>query len=884
MKTNPFRYFVLSPLCYESEQARGPLFFLRFATKASKLVVPCYFVTLLLCYLVALPSLAQGTVDDYNRAYSLQMKFSAQNVYHWAQNVRWVDSTHVFHYSVQTPEGQRFILFDVDKNSKQEFASDKELNDALAAIRPPQQDRPRRFGPPPTGGSRRGASPFRQPQRHWMEVDEEQDQRLVTSPDGKWEAWVEGYNLIVHEVGRPYSEKHQLTHDGTIGHYYSNRIYWSPDSRKLFVCKRKSVEKRYAYYVESSPQDQLQPILHTQEYAKPGDELPQYTPYIFNLSLTPASTAEGSATPQSPETRNSDAHKLETQKLETRNFSLSSQKTPLPSREGLGVGLQYSLDWFQWTPDSRYVTMEYNQRGHKLYQLLAMDAETGQLTTLIEERSDKFVNYNRIWRRWLKDGRLLWTSERDNWNHLYLYGPKASKKSKKQRAKASLSSLPTGEGRGGAPLEGRGGASPFEGWGGALITRGPWCVREVLHVDEDAELIYFTASGVHPDEDPYNIHYFTIRFDGTDMRELTPEPGNHRAVFSSDRQYLVDTYSTPSQAPVTTLRSVEAQVSHAAAQKNNSLSSLHSPLSSQNLSTLNAPLDAKRRFRSEAEKELSTLLESSDLSKLQDLGWQAPEVFVAPGRDGKTPMWGIIQRPTNFDPSKKYPVIEYIYAGPGDSYTPKSFQPFNWNMTPLAELGFIVVQLDGMGTSWRGKEFEEVCYKNLKDAGFPDRKAWIRAAAQKYPYMDADNVGIFGASAGGQESTTAVLLHGDFYKAAYSSCGCHDNRMDKIWWNEQWMGYPVDSSYIECSNVYHASKLERPLMLVVGELDDNVDPASTMQVADALIRAGKDFELVVLPGVHHTMGERYGEHKRYDFFVRNLLHVEPPKWNEVKTQ
>ena len=842
MKTNPFRYFVLSPLCYESEQARGPLFFLRFATKASMLVVLCYFV--------ALPSLAQGTVDDYNRAYSLQTKFSAQNVYHWAQNVRWVDSTHVFHYSVQTPEGQRFILFDVDKNSKQEFASDKELNDALAAIRPPQQDRPRRFGPPSMGGGRGGRTPFRQPQRHWMEVDEEQDQRLVTSPDGKWEAWVEGYNLIVHEVGRPYSEKHQLTHDGTIGHYYSNRIYWSPDSRKLFVCKRKSVEKRYAYYVESSPQDQLQPILHTQEYAKPGDELPQYTPYIFNLSLTPTSTAEGSATPQSPETRNSDAHKLETQKLETRNFSLSSQKLETQKLETRNFSLstlsnQYSLDWFQWTPDSRYVTMEYNQRGHKLYQLLAMDAETGQLTTLIEERSDKFVNYNRIWRRWLKDGRLLWTSERDNWNHLYLYSnlcrdgvhsPSASgKRGKKSRNQTLL------------PL----------GSGGFQITRGPWCVREVLHVDEDAELIYFTASGVHPDEDPYNIHYFTIRFDGTDMCELTPEPGNHRAVFSSDRQYLVDTYSTPSQAPVTTLRKLSARPAGALSERSGER-------------TLNS--------------QLSTLLESSDLSKLQDLGWQAPEVFVAPGRDGKTPMWGIIQRPTNFDPSKKYPVIEYIYAGPGDSYTPKSFQPFNWNMTPLAELGFIVVQLDGMGTSWRGKEFEEVCYKNLKDAGFPDRKAWIRAAAQKYPYMDADNVGIFGASAGGQESTTAVLLHGDFYKAAYSSCGCHDNRMDKIWWNEQWMGYPVDSSYIECSNVYHASKLERPLMLVVGELDDNVDPASTMQVADALIRAGKDFELVVLPGVHHTMGERYGEHKRYDFFVRNLLHVEPPKWNEVKTQ
>ena len=816
MKTNQFHHIVTLPQR-------------NFVT-----LLPCYFVTLLLCSFVsASPCFAQGTVDDYNRAYSLYAKFNAQNVYHWAQNVRWIDSTHVFHYSVQTPEGQRFIVFDADENSKQEYTSEKEMNEALAAIRPASKERQHRFGPPPTGGGQRGTTPFRQPQRHWMEVDEEQEQRLVTSPDGKLEAWIEGYNVIVHQVGRPYSEKFQLTQDGTIGHYYSNRILWSPDSRKIFVCKRKAVEKRYAYYVESSPQDQLQPILHKQEYAKPGDDLPQFTPYIFNLNPSPSPKVEGSDTPQNLETRNSETRTL---------LNPSHPLTPLPSREGLGVGLQYSLDWFQWTPDSRYVTMEYNQRGHKLYQLLAMDAETGKLTSLVEERSEKFVNYNRIWRRWLSDGRLLWTSERDNWNHLYLYGSKASKKSKKQRAKASLSPLPTGEGRGGA--------SPFEGWGGAPITRGSWCVRDILHVDEANEVIYFTASGVHPDEDPYNIHYFTVRFDGSDFQELTPEPGNHRAQFSFDRQYLVDTYSAPDKAPVTVLHAIN---------------SVPSP-------------------SGEGRGEASTLIETSDLSRILANGWQAPEVFVAPGRDGTTPMWGIIQRPTNFDPSKKYPVIEYIYAGPGDAYTPKSFNPYNWNMTSLAELGFIVVQLDGMGTSWRGKAFEEVCYKNLKDAGFPDRKAWIRAAAAKYPYMDADNVGIFGASAGGQESTTAVLLHGDFYKAAYSSCGCHDNRMDKIWWNEQWMGYPVDSSYVECSNVYHASKLERPLMLVVGELDDNVDPASTMQVADALIRAGKDFELVVLPGVHHTMGERFGEHKRYDFFVRHLLGVEPPKWSEVKTE
>jgi dipeptidyl aminopeptidase/acylaminoacyl peptidase len=245
-------------------------------------------------------------------------------------------------------------------------------------------------------------------------------------------------------------------------------------------------------------------------------------------------------------------------------------------------------------------------------------------------------------------------------------------------------------------------------------------------------------------------------------------------------------------------------------------------------------------------------------------------------------MWGLIQRPSNFDPSKKYPIIEYIYSGPGDQYVPKTFTPWLYYLQNMAELGFIVVQVDGMTTSFRTREFEEVCYKNLKDAGLPDRIAWIKAAAEKYPYMDIDRVGIYGCSAGGQNALAAVLWHGDFYKAAYAACGCHDNRMDKIWWNEQWMGYPVDSSYVECSNVENAYRLERPLMLVVGELDDNVDPASTMQVVNALEKAGKDFELVVIPGAHHTMGESYGDHKRYDFFVRHLLGVEPPKWNELK--
>lgn len=701
-----------------------------------------------LCLLLASisPLHAQGTLDDYNRAYSLSAAFSSSKVYHWAHDVAWKDSTTLYHYYIDTPEGRRYVVGDAtDESATSVYQTEQEMNEALG-IKPRQRHKPR-FG--------------RQHEPHWMEVDEEDKAFPVVSPDGKTEAYIEGHNVVLHEVGKPYTEKRVLSQDGTIGEYYSNRILWSPDSRYIFVCKRQPVEKRYVYYVESSPSDQLQPLLHKQEYAKPGDKLPQKTPVIF------------------------DTHT---------GVRMEASKELCAD--------QYDLGNFRWLPDSREVTMEYNQRGHKVYRILAMSVSDGSMRTVVEETSPTFVNYTRYFRHDYEDGsKLLWMSERDNWNHLYLYDVKGARVIRQ-------------------------------------VTKGDWCVRQVVRVDEEAGYVYFSASGVNKDEDPYLVHYYRIGLDGKGMVCLTPAEGEHSARFSSDFRYMVDTYSMVDKAPVTELRTTDGK--------------------------------------------LLRTLETADISALLSAGWRAPEPFVAKGRDGKTDIWGIIQRPVNFDPNRNYPVIEYIYAGPGSAYTPKSFIPYNWNMTALAELGFIVVQLDGMGTSWRGKKFEEVCHKNLKDAGFPDRRLWIEAAARKYPYMDAGNVGIFGASAGGQESTTAVLLHGDFYKAAYSSCGCHDNRMDKIWWNEQWMGYPVDSAYVECSNVYNAHKLEGALMLVVGELDDNVDPASTYQVADALIKAGKDFELVVLPGVHHTMGEQFGEHKRFDFFVKNLLHVLPPHWNDIK--
>ena len=255
-------------------------------------------------------------------------------------------------------------------------------------------------------------------------------------------------------------------------------------------------------------------------------------------------------------------------------------------------------------------------------------------------------------------------------------------------------------------------------------------------------------------------------------------------------------------------------------------------------------------------------------------------MFVAKGRDGVTDIWGVIFRPTNFDANRTYPVIENIYAGPHDSFVPKSFQEYN-GMREIAELGFIVVQIDGMGTSNRSKAFHDVAWMNLKDAGFPDRILWHQAVAAQYPWYDVDRVGIYGTSAGGQSSLGGLLFHPDFYDVAVSAVGCHDNRMDKIWWNEQWMGWPLGPHYEASSNVVHAHRLTGRLFLAVGEMDTNVDPASTMQVVDALVRAGKSFELLVVPNGGHGALGRNGARKRIDFFVKSLMGLDPPDWNRI---
>ena len=367
------------------------------------------------------------------------------------------------------------------------------------------------------------------------------------------------------------------------------------------------------------------------------------------------------------------------------------------------------------------------------------------------------------------------------------------------------------------------------------VTKGEWVLRQVDYVDETNRVVYFTASGFNKGEDPYNLHYCRINLDGTGFTDMTPENGNHRVTFSADRSYFTDVYSRPDLPPVSQLKRT-SDVSVVAG------------------------------------------LQRCDVSALQAESWQMPEVFCAKGRDGQTDIWGNIYRPMHFDASKSYPVVEFIYAGPHDSHVDKDFKPAHHLVSKLVELGFIVVSIDGMGTSNRSKAFHDVCWKNLKDAGFPDRIAWMKAAGAKYKYMDLNRVGIYGWSAGGQNAMAALLFHNDFYKVAVALCGCHDNRMDKIWWNEQWMGYPIDVSYSTSSNVDNAYRLKGKLLLINGELDDNVDPASTLQVVSALMKANKNFEQLYLPGKTHSLGGPFEMHKMHDFFVKNLLGQEPPEW------
>jgi len=481
---------------------------------------------------------------------------------------------------------------------------------------------------------------------------------------------------------------------------------------------------------------------------------------------------------------------------------------------------RFEAEWrtprVHWSRDGRRFRYQQVDRGHQRLRVIEVDARTGNTRNLIDERSKTF-----IWTEHTDELRLelvnyltrsddiLYVSEQDGWRHLYLVDGAPN----------------SGSARTGADADNQQAGQESSARRLRQITQGEWVVRGIQKIDEEARQIWFTASGRNPGQDPYFLHYYRVNFDGSGLVALTEGNGNHSIEFSPDRKFIIDTYSRPDAPPINELRRG-------------------------------------------ADGRLVCKLEEADITELKAADWQPPEVITAKGRDGRTDIWGLIYRPKNFDPSKKYPVIEDIYAGPHGSFVPKNFGGPRYQR--LTDAGFVVAKVDGMGTANRSKAFHDVCWQNLRDAGFPDRIRWHQAIAAKYPWYDITRVGIYGTSAGGQSAAGAVLFHPEFYRAAVANCGCHDNRLDKASWNEQWMGYPVGPPYAECSNIENAAKLQGALFLVVGELDKNVPPESTMRFVDALVRAGKDFDLLVIPNGGHSAGGEYYQRRMRDFFVRHL--------------
>jgi len=365
------------------------------------------------------------------------------------------------------------------------------------------------------------------------------------------------------------------------------------------------------------------------------------------------------------------------------------------------------------------------------------------------------------------------------------------------------------------------------------ITKGDWVVERLVKVDEKNRVIFFSANGREPGN-PYFGHLYKIGFDGKGLTLLTPEPGNHQAALSPSGRFIIDTYSQPDVPPVTVVRNLNG--------------------------------------------DLVTVVEKTDVSRLTATGWKPPIPVSVKAHDGKTDIYGLVFTPVHMDPNIKYPVIDYIYPGPqGGSVGSWSFSASRSDHQSLAELGFIVVVIEGTSNPYRSKSFHDMSYGNMADNTIPDQIAAIRQLSTRYP-IDTNRVGIWGHSGGGFATATAMFRYPDFFKVGISESGNHDNRNYEDDWGERYDGLMGNADYEAQANQNYAKNLKGKLMLAHGMMDNNVPPSNTMLVVEALEKANKSFDLVIFPNSPHGYGPYapYMMRRRWDYFVRNLLGAEPP--------
>lgn len=469
-------------------------------------------------------------------------------------------------------------------------------------------------------------------------------------------------------------------------------------------------------------------------------------------------------------------------------------------------------DDVEWSPDDSHLVFVSTSRDHKQEWVREADTATGDVREVMGETTAKFYesgNGKINWHYLAKSNEILWFSERDDWGNLYFYDF-ATGKLKNQ------------------------------------VTHGPGNVTQVLHVDEGTKTVYFVGVGKEPGRDPYFQHFYSIHFDGTGQRLLTPENADHAIKVSPDGRYFVDTWSTPTEPQTTVVRSSDGK----------------------------------------------TVMEvgKQDISKLLAYGWVAPTPITVKARDGKTELYGMMFKPTHFDPSKKYPIVNHVYPGPQTgSCGSREFMAAHGDSQALAELGFVVVCIDGMGTPWRSKTFHEAYFGNLGDNTIPDQVSGMKDLAAQYPFIDLDRVGIYGHSGGGNATAAAMFHYPAFFKVGIAESGNHDQRDYEDDWAEKWSGLEAKqpdgtSNYDSQANQNAVKNLKGHLLLAHGTMDDNVPPSNTLLVVDALIKANKDFDLLLIPNVPHGYGpaSQYMTRRRWDYFVRYLAGDVPPSEYEMK--
>ncbi len=606
----------------------------------------------------------------------------------------------------------------------------------------------------------------------------------VLSPDGRFAAFIRDFNLWVRDM--PSGQDRPLTTDGIRDFGYATNnagwikgdapvLLWSPDSKKIATFQHDSRGVGEMYLVSTNVGT---PRLEAWKYPLPTDK-EVFRIHRVIIDVDSAKVVRLLTPP--------DQHRS------TINDHVADGSTFL------------DVEWYR---DSSHVAYVSSSRDHKEAMFRLGSASNGEVRTVFSERAETqfqsgLAAAGRVnWRILPASREVLWWSQRDNWGHLYLYDLESG--SLKQQ-----------------------------------ITRGEWNVVELLHLDEKARMLYFTAVGREPGRDPYFQLFYRVRMDGRELTLLTPEDAHHTIRLSPDVRHVVDTYSTPTTPPVSVLRRI----------------------------------DGGRVLE----------LERADLSRLTAIGWKPPQPIIVKARDGQTDLYGLMFTPASLEPARRYPVVNFVYPGPwGSSVGTRTFAAARGDHQALAELGFIVVLIDGMGTEWRSKRFADFSYGNLGDNTIPDQIAGLRELAKRYPFIDIDKVGIWGHSGGGLAAASAMFRHPEFYKAGVSQAGNHDNRNYEDDWGERFQGLLKQEggrdNYESQASQLAARNLRGKLLLAHGAMDDNVPISNTYLVVDALIKANKDFELIVLPQARHGFGADNNSmmRRRWDFFVRHLQGAEPP--------